>query len=56
MTLAECEPGSLYHTFLAKLSDVATYVLDEDGNLILNLRMDAGSMIFAFVTDASTRK
>lgn len=46
MTLAECEPGSLYSEFLAKLGDVATYVFDEDGDLVLNLKMDAGNMIF----------
>jgi len=46
MTLAECEPGSLYDDYLAKLGDVATYVFDADGNLVLNLKMDAGNMIF----------
>jgi heat shock protein HslJ len=46
MTLVECEPGSLYSDFLAKLGDVVTYVFDENGNLALNLKMDAGNMIF----------
>jgi heat shock protein HslJ len=44
MTLAECEPGSLYDEFLAKLGDVRTYVLDE-GKLVLNLWADAGNMV-----------
>ena len=47
MTLVECEPGSLYDEFLAKLGDVVTYVFDDDGNLILNLKLDAGNMIFS---------
>ncbi|WP_420642681.1 META domain-containing protein [Candidatus Leptofilum sp.] len=47
MTLAECEPGSLYNEFLAKLGDVVTYVFDDDGNLVLNLKLDAGNMILS---------
>ena len=46
-TLAECEPGSLYDMFLSRLSDVVTYVFDEDDNLVLNLKMDAGDMVFS---------
>jgi heat shock protein HslJ len=46
MTLAECEPGSLYSAYLAKLGDVASYVFDADDNLVLNLKMDAGNMVF----------
>jgi heat shock protein HslJ len=45
MTLAECDPGSLYNEFLAKLGDVVTYVFDDGGNLVLNLKADAGNMI-----------
>lgn len=55
MTLAECEPGSLYDEYLAKLSDVVTYILDDDGHLALNLKMDAGNMIFTPVSEASNR-
>ncbi|GJM39722.1 MAG: hypothetical protein DHS20C20_00040 [Ardenticatenaceae bacterium] len=47
MTLAECDPGSLYNEYLARLGDVVTYVFDEDGNLVLNLKVDAGNMIFS---------
>ncbi len=47
MTLAECEPGSLYNEYLARLGDVVTYVFAEDGNLVLNLKVDAGNMIFS---------
>lgn len=47
MTLAECASGSLYNEFLAKLGDVVTYVFDEDGTLVLNLKVDAGNMIFS---------
>ena len=46
MTLAECEPGSLYNEYLTKLGDVVTYVIDEEDNLVLNLKMDAGNMVF----------
>lgn len=45
MTLVACEPESLYDQYIAKLNDVATYVL-EDGQLFLNLKMDAGNMVF----------
>jgi uncharacterized lipoprotein YbaY/heat shock protein HslJ len=44
-TLAECGPDSLYADFLELLGDVATYVV-EDGKLVLNLKMDAGDMVF----------
>jgi heat shock protein HslJ len=44
-TLAECEPGSLYDEYLAHLGEVVTFVLDED-KLVLNLKADAGNMIF----------
>jgi uncharacterized lipoprotein YbaY/heat shock protein HslJ len=46
VTLAECGPDSLYTDFLELLGDVVTYVVD-DGKLVLNLKMDAGDMIFA---------
>jgi hypothetical protein len=45
-TLAQCEPGSLYDVYLARLDDAVTFVFDEEGNLVLNLMMDAGNMIF----------
>jgi heat shock protein HslJ len=45
-TLAECGPESLYSQFLRRLGDVATFVL-EDGRLFLNLKMDAGDMVFS---------
>ncbi|MDM8529156.1 META domain-containing protein [Anaerolineales bacterium HSG24] len=45
MTLAECGPESLYDEFVTRLGDVVTYVFD-DGKLVLNLKMDAGNMVF----------
>jgi heat shock protein HslJ len=45
MTLAACGPDSLDAVFLARLADVVTYVL-ADGKLHLNLKMDAGNMVF----------
>jgi|GEM_PF-415900 len=44
-TLAECGPGSLYSEYLGYLSNVASYVM-EGSQLILNLKMDAGDMVF----------
>jgi heat shock protein HslJ len=52
-TLAECEPGSLYDEYLARLGDVVTFVLDGD-RLVLNLKADAGNMIFVPAEDASS--
>jgi uncharacterized lipoprotein YbaY/heat shock protein HslJ len=46
MTLAECEPGSLYNEYTALLDQVATYVRDGD-NLYLNLMADAGNIEFS---------
>lgn len=46
-TLAECEPGSLYDAFLARLGDVRTYVREDESDwLVLNLWADAGDMFF----------
>ena len=52
-TIAECQPGSLYDEYLARLGDVVTYVLDE-GRLVLNLKADAGNMIFVPAEDAAS--
>lgn len=49
MTMAECGPDSLYSEFVARLGEVVTYVL-EDGKLYLNLKMDAGNMVFGLAT------
>jgi heat shock protein HslJ len=46
ITLAACGPASLDTQFLSHLGDVVTYVL-EDGKLYLNLKMDAGDMVFS---------
>jgi heat shock protein HslJ len=44
-TLAECGPDSLYNNFLIDLSNVVTFVIDEN-KLYLNLWADAGNMVF----------
>lgn len=49
MTLAACGPDSLSDQYLALLHDVVTFVFDQEGHLVLNLKMDAGNMIFARV-------
>ena len=46
MTMAQCGPDSLYDKYVTYLAGVVTYVMD-DGKLVLNLKMDAGNMIFA---------
>ena len=45
MTMAACEPDSQDADFVRLLGDVATYVI-ADGELYLNLAMDAGDMVF----------
>lgn len=45
MTLAECGPESLYDEFVSRLGDGVTYVFD-DNKPVLNLKMDAGNMVF----------
>ncbi len=46
MTLAACEPESQSVRYIELLGDVVTFVFDSEGNLVLNLKMDAGNMIF----------
>jgi hypothetical protein len=45
MTLAECEPDSLYDEYLEKLVWVRTFVLAED-QLVLNMMADGGDLFF----------
>ena len=45
ITRAFCGEDSLHDQYLRMLGDVATFVMDDD-NLVLNLKMDAGNMIF----------
>ena len=45
-TLAACGEDSLDQVYLERLGDTATYVM-ADGKLHLNLKMDAGNMVFA---------
>ncbi len=46
-TLAFCGEQSLDAQYLGFLVQVVSYVLDEDGQLVLNLMADAGNMIFS---------
>lgn len=46
MTLAECGDESLGETFVQQLGDVTTFVFDGNGNLVLNLKLDVGNMVF----------
>jgi heat shock protein HslJ len=45
-TLIACPPGSQDQVFLRDLRNVATYVFDGE-NLVLNLKVDGGNMIFS---------
>ena len=45
-TLAACGEDSLDQVYLQRLGDTATFVL-ADGKLHLNLKADAGNMVFA---------
>ena len=46
MTQAACPPGSQDTVFLRDLWQIATYVFDGE-NLVLNLQVDSGSMVFS---------
>jgi heat shock protein HslJ len=46
MTLIACPPPAQDAAFMRGLRDVATYVMDGD-NLVLNLKVDSGNMIFS---------
>ena len=48
MTLAECGPDSMYDQYIQYLGNVVTYVL-KNGKLYLNLKTDAGNMVFRSV-------
>ncbi|MFN2189928.1 MAG: META domain-containing protein [Candidatus Promineifilaceae bacterium] len=46
-TMAACPPDSLDQQFLEYLSNVASWVMTDDGKLVLNLFADAGNMVFS---------
>jgi heat shock protein HslJ len=45
LTRMACPPGSLSDDYVARLNEVASYVID-GGQLYLNLKMDSGNMVF----------
>ena len=47
MTRAACGPESLGDRFPQFLNATATYVMDEDDQLVLNLMADSGNLVFA---------
>ena len=53
MTMAACPPGSLSDQFIAKLGEVASYLFS-NGQLVLEWKMDAGSMLFSGATSEAT--
>jgi len=52
MTLVACEPGSQDTVFVRDLMQVATYVFDGE-QLVLNMRLDSGNMVFSPMPAAS---
>jgi heat shock protein HslJ len=46
LTRMACPPGSLSNEYVARLNEVASYVID-GGQLFLNLRLDSGNVVFA---------
>jgi len=46
MTRAACPPGSLSDEYIQRLGEVRTFVFD-GGDLVLNLMMDTGNMVFS---------
>lgn len=46
-TRALCAPDSLSDTFIGRLGQTVTYVIDDNGDLMLNLFADAGNMVFS---------
>jgi heat shock protein HslJ len=46
MTRAACQPGSFSDEYIQRLGEVRTYVFD-GGDLVLNLMMDGGNMVFS---------
>ena len=53
-TMNICSDDSLSEEFLKELSYAATYVFDEDGNLVINMQMDGGNIIFAPAEEMAT--
>jgi uncharacterized lipoprotein YbaY len=52
MTLMACPPDSLDTEFLQGLQEISSYFL-QDGNLVLELKVDSGSMVFAPAAEAA---
>jgi heat shock protein HslJ len=47
MTMAQCEPHSLSNMYVSLLGKVASQEVDQQGQLVLGLANEAGSMFFA---------
>jgi heat shock protein HslJ len=46
-TLMACPAESQADAFLQQLSQVGSYFITEEGNLVLEIQFDSGSMIFS---------
>jgi heat shock protein HslJ len=55
LTRMACPPGSLSDEYVARLNEVASYVMD-GGLLYLNLKIDSGNMVFAPLAVAEERQ
>lgn len=50
-TMQICSENSLADEFLKELNFAATYVFDEEGNLVINMKMDGGNIVLAAVEE-----
>lgn len=55
MTLAECEPGSLYDQFVRELGAAAIAFL-QDADMYIDQQMDSGTMRFSVVHVRPTKQ
>jgi len=53
-TTVMCSDDSLSDKFLTELSYAGGYVFDDAGNLVINMQMDGGNMVFAAAEDVAT--
>jgi heat shock protein HslJ len=51
LTMMACPPGSFTDPFLQQLGEVTSYLMDGE-NLVLELRLDSGGMVFAPASSA----
>ncbi len=53
-TMQVCNDNSLADEFLEELSYAGTYLFSDDGNLVINMQMDGGNIVFAPAKEVAT--